>query len=74
MTYIKKTITSEQRKSLKKEKRKKPLQNSITIRLSDREIKQLEKHSHSTARSLSDILREALDSWKFKRNRLCLEE
>ena len=74
MTYIKKTITSEQRKSLKKEKRKKPLQNSITIRLSDREIKQLEKHSHSTARSLSDILREALDSWKFKRNRLCMEE
>jgi hypothetical protein len=74
MTYIKKTITSEQRKSLKKEKRKKPLQNSITIRLSDREIKQLEKHSHSTARCLSDILREALDNWKFKRNRLCMEE
>ena len=74
MTYIKKTITSEQRKSLKKEKRKKPLQNAITIQISDRERKQLEKHAHTTARSLSDIMREALESWKFKRNRLCLEE
>jgi hypothetical protein len=74
MNYIKKTITSEQRKSLKKEKRKKKLQNEITIRISDREKKQLEKHSHSTARSLSDIMREALDIWKFKRNRLCMEE
>jgi hypothetical protein len=74
MTYMKKTITSEQRKSLKKEKRKKKLQNEITIRISDREKKQLERHSHSTARSLSDIMREALDSWKFKRNRLCMEE
>jgi hypothetical protein len=74
MTYIKKTITSEQRKSLKKEKRKKKLQNEITIRISDREKKQLERHSHSTARSLPDIMREALDGWIFKRNRLCMEE
>lgn len=74
MSNRNKTLASEQRKPLKKEKRKKPLQNSITIQLSERERKQLEKHSHSTARSLSDILREALDSWKFKRNRLCLEE
>jgi len=74
MSNRNKTLASEQRKPLKKEKRKKPLQNSITIQLSDREKKQLEKHSHSMARTLSDIMREALDSWKFKRNRLCLEE
>lgn len=74
MSNRKKTLPGEHRKPLKKEKRKKPLQNSITIRLSDRERKQLERHSHSTARSLSDIMREALDSWKFKRNRLCMEE
>jgi hypothetical protein len=74
MTYRKKPFPSELSKSLKKEKRKKPLSNAIIIRISDREKKQLEKHSHSTASSLTDILREALDSWKFKRNRLCLEE
>ncbi|MCX6983875.1 MAG: CopG family transcriptional regulator [Lentisphaerae bacterium] len=74
MSHRKKPFSSELPKSLKREKRKKPLQNAITIRISDSEKKQMEKHTHSTASSLSDILREALDSWKFKRNRLCMEE
>jgi hypothetical protein len=74
MTHSNKTFSSELPKSMKKEKRKKPLSNAITIRISDREKKLMERHTHSTATSLSEILREALDSWKFKRNRLCTEE
>jgi hypothetical protein len=74
MPNRKKTLLYEKRKPLKKEKRKKSAQNLISIKLSDQEKKQLEKHSHSAATSIADIMREALDSWKFKRNRLCMEE
>ena len=75
MTYRKKTVTKRATQILEKGKKEK------TAAECDHHSDQRQgKESSwknipmSTARSLSDIMREALDSWKFKRNRLCMEE
>jgi hypothetical protein len=57
----------------KKQNRKKALDNVISLRISGKEKKTLEKLTKATSKSVSDIMREAMELWKLKRRRLCLE-
>jgi len=52
---------------------KNPLENVISLRITEKEKKTLEKLTKATAKSVSDIMREAMELWKSKRRSLCLE-
>lgn len=54
-----------------KRKEKTILKNIISLRVSDREKKVLEKITESSSMSVSDVVREALEYWLSKRQRLC---
>ena len=54
-----------------KRKEKNVLKNIISLRVSDREKKVLEKITESSSMSVSDVVREALEYWLSKRQRLC---
>lgn len=58
---------------MKKENGKMPLQNVVSFKINDQEKKLLENLTQSTSKSVSDIMREALNVWKSRRARLCLE-
>ncbi|RII30464.1 MAG: CopG family transcriptional regulator [Geobacter sp.] len=61
-------------KSAKKTKTKKEqLKNVISMRINDDEKKVLEKLTKSTSKSVSDIMREAIDLWTSKRRKLCMD-
>jgi predicted DNA-binding protein len=49
------------------------LQNVISLRISDAERKTLEKLTKTTSKSISDIMREAIDLWRAKRRKLCMD-
>jgi len=72
MRNFKKQYRNEPRKSETK-KRKAPLENVISLRISDQEKKTLEKVTSKTSKSISDIMREAIDLWSSKRRNLCLD-
>jgi len=73
MTYKKKSFSRAQRKSVKKEHGKMPLQNVLSFKINDQEKQLLEKLTQSTSKSISDIMREALNVWKSNRAKLCLD-
>jgi hypothetical protein len=54
-----------------KRKEKSVLKNIISLRVSDREKKVLEKITETSSMSVSDVVREALEYWLSKRQRLC---
>ena len=70
MTYSRKHL---ERESRKPRKTVSPLQNVISLRISDQEKRMLERLAKTTAKSVSDIMREAMDLWKSKRRSLCLD-
>jgi hypothetical protein len=73
MSHIRNTVSKEP-KSFKKSKiRAEQLQNVISLRISDAERKTLEKLAKTTSKSISDIMREAIDLWRAKRRRLCMD-
>lgn len=49
------------------------LTNVVSLRISDQEKRELEKITKSSARNISEIVREALELWIAKRKRLCLD-
>lgn len=67
------------RKSLEKELKRprrlteKPLDNVISMRISDQEKRILERLIKRTSKNASEIMREALNHWISARNRLCLD-
>jgi hypothetical protein len=73
MSYKRKQCPRESRKPQKSSSEKKPLDNVISLRISGKEKKTLEKLTKATSKSVSDIMREAMELWKSKRRRLCLE-
>jgi hypothetical protein len=72
MHNSKKQYRNEPRKSEPK-KRKAVLENVISLRISDQEKKKLEKFTLKTSKSISDIMREAIDLWSSKRRKLCMD-
>ncbi|MBC7961870.1 MAG: CopG family transcriptional regulator [Steroidobacteraceae bacterium] len=73
MLFTKNNVSKEPKSSKKKRNRIDPLQNVISLRINDNEKKTLEKLAKSTSKSISEILREAIDLWNSKRSNLCMD-
>ncbi|MDA8415192.1 MAG: DUF6290 family protein [Desulfobacteraceae bacterium] len=72
MSYTRKLITREPKSSKKNRKETEQLQNVISLRISDDEKKILEKLIKTTSKSISEIMREAIDLWRSKQRKLCM--
>jgi hypothetical protein len=56
-------------KSLKRKRsRTEQLQNVISLRINDHEKRELENLTKATSKSISDIMREAIDLWRSSRS------
>jgi hypothetical protein len=73
MSYSRTLFTRESKTSRKKRKEVDQLQNVISLRINDEEKKALEKLTKSTSKSISEIMREAIDLWSSRRRKLCLD-
>ena len=73
MPYNRTLFTRESKTARKKRKEVDQLQNVISLRINDEEKKALEKLTKSTSKSISEIMREAIDLWSSKRRKLCLD-
>ena len=73
MARPKKLDTKEQKTSKTKKNKKDHLQNIISLRINDKQKVMLEKLSKATSKSISDIMREAVNLWSAKRRKLCLD-
>jgi len=72
MSYTRKLITREPKSSKKIKKETEQLQNVISLRISDDEKKTLEKLIKTTSKSISEIMREAIELWRSKQRKLCM--
>jgi len=73
MPHTRNQVTKEPNSFKKKKSRPEQLQNVISLRINDDEKRALEKLTKSTAKSISEIMREAIDLWSSKRRKLCLD-
>ncbi len=73
MQYSRNHVSKEPKATKKKRNRIEPLQNVISLRINDNEKKSLEKLTKTTSKSISEIMREAIDLWTSKRRSLCMD-
>jgi hypothetical protein len=73
MKYARNLFTRNPKLSKNKRKETEQLPNVISLRVSDEEKKALEKLTKSTSKSISDIMREAIDLWRSNRRKLCMD-
>jgi hypothetical protein len=73
MPYKRNHVSREPISSNKKRNSAEQLQNVISLRITDVEKKALEKLTKSSSKSISDIMREAMDLWSSRRRKLCME-
>jgi hypothetical protein len=73
MSYNRNNVSKEPKTFKNKKTRTEQLQNVISLRISDDEKKALEKMIKSTSKSISEIMREAIDLWSSKRRKLCMD-
>ena len=73
MSYTRNFLIREPKSSKKKRERAEQMQNVISLRISDDEKKALEKLTKSTSKSISEIMREAIDLWSSRRRKLCMD-
>lgn len=73
MPYTRNHVSKEPKSTKKKRNRIEPLQNVISMRINDNEKRSLEKLTKSTSKSISEIMREAIDLWTSKRRSLCMD-
>lgn len=72
MSYTRNIFTREAKAVKKKRKETEQLQNVISLRINDDEKKTLEKLTKTTSKSISEIMREAIDLWQAKQRKLCM--
>jgi len=65
-------FTRESKSSKNKRKETERLQNVISLRINDDEKKALEKLTKSTSKSITEIMREAIDQWQSRQRKLCM--
>lgn len=68
-----KQYRGEAKKKFKRRKDEDVLHNVVSLRISDQEKHELEKITKSSSKSVSEIVREAIEFWITKRKRLCLD-
>ena len=73
MSYPRKLFTRESKASRKKRKETEQLQNVISLRINDDEKKTLEKLIKTTSKSITEIMREAIDLWRARQSKLCMD-
>jgi len=73
MSYTRNLFTRESKAAKKKKDRTDQVQNVISLRINDEEKKALEKLTKATSKSISEIMREAIDLWTSKRRKLCID-
>jgi len=73
MPYARNHVSRESKSIKKKKTRTEQLQNVISLRINDDEKKALEKLTKSTSKSISEIMREALELWSSRRRNLCMD-
>jgi hypothetical protein len=69
----KRQVSKETKTSRGKRDKKEQLQNIISLRISDNQKMMLENLSKATSKSISDIMREAVNLWSAKRRKLCMD-
>ena len=72
MSYTRNLFTREPKSAKKKRKETEQLQNVISLRINDDEKKALEKLTKTTSKSITEIMREAIDLWQVKQRKLCM--
>ena len=70
---FKKQLHREQKKIVKRRSDEHPLNNVISLRISDEEMAMLARISRTTSKSISEIMREAFKGWQADQRRLCLD-
>ena len=73
MPYSRNLFVREPKSSKKKRKETEQVQNVISLRINDEEKRALEKLTKSTSKSITEIMREAIDLWSYKRRKLCMD-
>ena len=73
MFYTRNNVTKVSKTNKKKKTRTEQLQNVISLHINDDEKKALEKLTKSTSKSITDIMREAIDLWRTKQRKLCMD-
>ena len=68
-----KQYRGEMKKKFKRRKDEDVLHNVVSLRISDQEKRELEKITKTSSKSVSEIVREAIEFWLSKRKRLCLD-
>lgn len=73
MQHYQRQYRSETKQKARRNRDESALTNVVSLRISDQEKRELEKITKSSARNISEIVREALELWITKRKRLCLD-
>ena len=73
MPFTRNLFVREPKSSKKKRKETEQVQNVISLRINDEEKRALEKLTKSTSKSITEIMREAIDLWSSKRRKLCMD-
>lgn len=60
-------------KKFKRRKDEDVLSNVVSLRISDQEKRELEKITKSSSKSVSEIVREAIEFWISRRKKFCLD-
>lgn len=72
MSYTRNLFFREPKSTQKRRKETGQLQNVISLRINDDEKKTLEKLTKTTSKSITEIMREAIDLWRSKQRKLCM--
>ena len=73
MSELQKQPHKEAKRKSAKRKEKSILNNVVSLRVSDKEKLVLEKITRSSSKSVSDVVREAIEFWLSRRQRVCPE-
>jgi predicted DNA-binding protein len=73
MPYHKKQFSREPKKARSRRRDEQALTNVVSLRISDREKRLLEKITKSTSMNVSEVVREAIDLWLARRQKFCLD-
>lgn len=71
---INNSIQKRTRSFTKRKIKKEQLQHIISLRISDSERQRLERLTRATSKSISAIMREAIELWSSRQRSLCLDE
>jgi len=73
MPYTRNHVPRGPKSSKKKKSGKDQLQNVISLHINDDEKRMLEKLTKTTSKSITEIMREAIELWSSRRRKLCMD-